>query len=92
MTETEATTIGGDALVFLAEHPDALVRFFELSGVDPAAVRAQAQDPGFLGFLLDFVRGDETLAAAFCARSGLDGARLAAARQALPGGAEPNWT
>lgn len=90
-TEREAVQIGAAALLHLAEHPDDFQRLLSLSGLDVDGVRARAQDPEFLGFVLEFLMGDEATAERFCVAEALTGERLAAARAALPGGDAPHW-
>ena len=81
-----------DALRFLAERPDDFGRFLALSGMGPDDVAARASEPEFLASLIDFLRGDEEIAAAYCAEAGLSPEQFAALRAALPGGEEVFWT
>ena len=74
------------ALAFLASEPDRLERFMELSGIDPATLRANAGDPELLAAVLDHVLGDESLLFVFCEAHGLSIEAPRAARRALPGG------
>lgn len=79
-------------LIHLAEQPDLLARFFALTGLHPADLRDRTSDPALLGAVLDFIRGDEEAASAFCASLDIDAETLARARAALPGGDVPHWT
>ncbi len=88
-TET-ALTIALKALAYIAGDSRALDRFLAQTGFDDAALRAQAEDPAFLGGVLDFVLGEEPLLVDFCADAGLDPELPARARAALPG-ATPDW-
>jgi hypothetical protein len=74
------------ALQFLAGDPARLGRFLALTGVGPAALRAEAAKPAFLAGVLDHLLGDETLLHLFAAESGTDPRDAAAARRRLPGG------
>ena len=62
------------------------------SGASEADLRAGAEDPEFLGSVLDFLLMDEAWVLAFCADTGLDTSAPMAARAALPGGAQIHWT
>ncbi len=92
MTAGEAASIGQDALIWLAGQPEALARFLNVSGLDPAEVRDRASDPEFLGFVLEFLLGSDEMILAFAAGAGLGPADPARARLALAGGDLPNWT
>jgi hypothetical protein len=71
------------ALGFLAETPDALSRFLDQSGVTPAELRARADDPHFLGGVLDFLLADDGLAEGFCAAEAIEPQILHLARHRL---------
>ena len=92
MTAEEAASIGQDALIWLAGQPEALERFLNVSGLEPALMRDRASDQEFLGFVLEFLLGSDAMVLAFAAESGLDPADPARARLALGGGELPNWT
>jgi hypothetical protein len=92
VTPAAAEALARDGLLWLAERPELLGRFLAETGCGPADLRAGAEDPGFLGALLDFLLGDEARLVAFAADLGLDPALPARARSALPGGDLPHWT
>ena len=71
------------ALGFLAETPDALARFLNLSGATPADLRDLAGDPQFLGGVLDFLLSDDDLVRHFCAKEGVDAQAVHLARHRL---------
>jgi hypothetical protein len=71
------------ALGFLAETPDGLARFLDQSGVTPAELRARADDPHFLGGLLDFLLADDAMAGRFCAAEAIEPQALHLARHRL---------
>jgi hypothetical protein len=73
------------ALTFLAEDPDRLARFLDLSGLDPGAIRASAGSPGFLSGVLDYLAGDEPLLLEFAQSQNLDPAWIETARMMLAG-------
>jgi hypothetical protein len=82
--DAEITAIS--VLAWLASDGERLTRFLSLTGVEPSQVRAVAQDPGFLGAVLDHLLNDESLLQAFAADQGVDPAAISAARKRLPGG------
>jgi hypothetical protein len=71
------------ALAFIAEEPERLRRFLDLSGLDPAKLREAAATPDFLGGILDYVSSDEALLVAFAADAGIDPAAIETARRRL---------
>jgi Protein of unknown function (DUF3572) len=73
------------ALTFLAGDPQRLGRFLALTGTGPADLRTQAGEPAFLGGVLDYLLGDETLLLAFCKEYDLPPDVAAQARRLLPG-------
>ena len=58
----------------------------------PSDLAQMAADPVFLGAVLDFVLLDDAHVLAFCSAADLPPDAPLRARQALPGGAEVNWT
>lgn len=87
-----AADLARGALIWLAGEPEALGAFLGASGLDPADLRGRAGDPEFLGFVLDFLLGDEAMLLAFCGETGTPPTAPARARALLPGGDLPNWT
>lgn len=87
-----AETQALDVLRFLAERPDDFARFLATSGQDPDDLAAMAGSGDFLAAMMDFVRSEEELAAAYCEEAGLTPEAFAALRSALPGGDETHWT
>lgn len=92
MNRDSAEILGIQALGWLAANEEYLLRFLNLTGVDASGLRARAQDPEFLGFVLDFLLGDDAVIMAFCADSGAAPETPMQARAMLPGGEMPNWT
>jgi hypothetical protein len=85
----EAEEMGIRALGFLAGDPERLGRFFEMTGLSPADIRAAAADPAFWPAMLEYLAADESLLLAFAAHEGLDPASIERARlKLLPPGAE----
>jgi len=83
MTRETAETIGLKALAFLAESPDGLARLMELSGLDPAQMRARAAEPQFLSFILSWLLGEEALLTAFCERETIGARNIHLAQHVL---------
>lgn len=86
-----AGALAARALGFLAADSERLGRFFALSGLDPADVRAAAADPGFLPSVLDYVLADEKLLVAFAEQEGLSPDHVTVARRALGGAPSEHW-
>ena len=74
-----------NALGFLASDDERLSRFLGVTGLTPQTLRKAAQDPGFLGAVLDYLVADESLLISFAANSGIDPARVADAAYRLHG-------
>ncbi len=87
-----AEAIGLQALAWLVGEDELLPVFLGASGASLTDLKAQAADPAFLAAVLDFVTMDDAWLVAFCDSAGLAYQDPMAARQALPGGALPDWT
>ena len=92
MNRDAAESLAVEALGWLAGEPDALGAFLAAAGAGPAELRARAQEPEFLGFVLDFLLQDEPLLIAFCDAAGRPYDAPMRARARLPGGEAPEWT
>ncbi len=86
MKPAQAETIALQALAFLAGDPDRLGRLLAETGLAPQDIRERAEDPAFLGGVLDVLLADEPALLAFCAEAGLEPTLPLRARHALPGG------
>ena len=73
------------ALAHIAGDETLFSRFFALSGLDQASLRARAAEPAVLGGVLDFVLGDERLVMALAQTFGVPPKAFALARRRLPG-------
>ncbi len=82
-----AEAIALRAVQFLAEEPDRLQRFLDLTGVPPDSLRARLAEPAFLAGILDHLLGDEPLLLAFADWAQVAPAEIGAARRTLAGGA-----
>jgi hypothetical protein len=73
------------ALAHIAGDETLFARFFALSGLDEAALRARAGEPAVLGGVLDFVLGDERLVVSLAESFAVSPDAFARARRKLPG-------
>jgi hypothetical protein len=92
MKAEQARAIGEAALIWLAGEPESLAAFLSASGLAPEEIRARADEPEFLGFLLDWVLGSDVTVLAFAAAAGLRPEDPLKARAVLAGGELPHWT
>jgi hypothetical protein len=80
-----ASELAIGALGFIASDPEQLSRFLALSGIDPAAIRTAAAEPGFLGGVLAYIAGNERTLLAFAAQAGIAPEAIEKARIVLAG-------
>ena len=59
-----------DMLTFLSNHPERLVRFFEVTGLTVAGLREVAGTPAFNADLISHLCSDEAMLRAFAESSG----------------------
>ncbi len=71
------------ALAFIAEDPERLGGFLAATGLEAAAIRDAARQPGFLAGVLEHMLSDENLLLAFADSAGIDPASIARARGAF---------
>jgi aminoglycoside/choline kinase family phosphotransferase len=71
------------ALNFIAEEPERLARFLDMTCIEAPQIRAAARQAGFLAGVLEHMLGDESLLIAFASNAGIDPAEVARARSAL---------
>jgi len=81
-----AEALAIQALNFLATEPARLSRFLDVTGLDPAAIRAAAAESGFLAGVLAYLGEDEALLEQFAAEAGVAPAEVDRARRLLAGG------
>ncbi len=87
-----AETLALQALAWLAAHEDLMPVFMDATGASSDDLRNGAGDPAFLGAVLDFLMMDDAWVISFCDSVRVPYDRIMLARQALPGGAQVNWT
>jgi hypothetical protein len=73
------------ALGYIASDPEQLSRFLALTGIDPGAIRAAAEEPGFLAGVLTYISGNERTLVAFATHAGVGPEEIEKARQILAG-------
>ena len=88
MQSSAAQTLALKALTHLAGDREDLLRFLNISGLEPDDLKQRAGDPELLAAVIDFLLSDEALCTGFLAAEKIDPKTLHAARRALPGAAE----
>lgn len=91
-TRESAEVLALQVLGWLAGHNELLPVFLRSSGASEADLRNGAQDPIFLGSVLDFVMMDDAWVVEVCDQINVPYDTVFQARQALPGGEQVNWT
>jgi len=79
----EAESLAIQALTFIAEEPERLSRFLDMTGIPIGQIRDAARERGFLAGVLEHMLTDENLLIAFASQSGIDPADVARAHGAL---------
>lgn len=84
-TPDQAATIALKALAYLADFEQELHRFLDLSGASAATLKARADEPEFLGAVLDFMLTHEELLVGFCDATSITARDVHMARYVLVG-------
>lgn len=84
----DATAIGLRALAWTLSDPDRAQRLLDVTGLDPAHLRARAGEPAVLGAVLGFLEGWQPDLMACAEELGVGPERLVAAHHELEG---PSW-
>ena len=92
LSQETAVVIGLKALTWLAGNDTLLPVFLGSTGAGADDVRARAEDPDFLGSVLDFILMDDAWVLEFAQAQHVNPAEVGPARQALPGGESVHWT
>jgi len=58
-------------LTFLAEHPEELMAFMQVAGLDPDALRDAVGTPDLQHGLIDYFAANEPILLALCANAGI---------------------
>lgn len=92
MNPERAEHIAISALSWLAGNDELLPLFLGSSGASADDIRAQAENPAFLGSVLEFLTMDDDWVVAFCDANTLKYEDPLMARYALPGAQVVHWT
>ncbi len=92
MNAEAAELLAINALGWLAAQEDLLGVFLGSSGASVDDLKTQAQNPEFLGAVLDFLTMDDAWVVAFCDTQHISYDTPLIARQSLPGGGQMHWT
>jgi len=92
MDQKQAEVRALSVLGWLVSNEELLPIFLGATGASETDLRARAGESEFLGSVLDFVMMDDAWVMGYCDGQGLPYETLMRARQALPGGADVNWT
>lgn len=92
MTPEQAQTIGLQALAWLVGNDDLCPTFMGATGSSVDDLRGRANDPEFLGSVLEFLTMDDVWVMAFCDTIALAYDQPLRARYALPGAQDMHWT
>lgn len=92
MNSERAEHIAFLALTWLSTNEDLLPLFLGASGADVAGLEASAENPAFLGSVLEFLTMDDAWVIAFCDANGLKYEDPLAARYSLPDAQAVHWT
>lgn len=66
-----ASELADACLAFLAEHPEELMAFMQVAGLDPVALRRSVGSPDLQRGLVDYFAANEPILLAFCANAGI---------------------
>ena len=84
----EGTTIALQLIAFLAADDEGMECFTSLSGMSLDDMKEGAENPVFLGFMLDYALQDEALILAFAENQQISPQTLALVRRQLPGASD----
>lgn len=92
MDEAAAQTIAVQTLGWLAADDELWDVFLGSSGAQIEDIKTSAQNPEFLGSVLDFIMMDDAWVMRACGALSMPNETLMRARQSLPGGQDRSWT
>ncbi len=92
MNQDGAEALALQALAYIIAESTLCGRFLDLTGMNPADVRASVSDTAFLGAVLEFLLAHEPSLLEFCTASDIDPQLPARARVLLMGNAAPDWS
>jgi hypothetical protein len=92
MKQESAQVLALQALEWLAGEEELFATFLGATGASAADLADRAEDEEFLGAILDFLLMNDDWVIAFCDARGMPYTAPMAARVALAGGQQENWT
>ncbi len=92
LTQESAELLAIEALSWVASEDDLLPTFLGVTGASVDDLRQRATDTDFLVSVLDFLMMNDAWVTAFCDSANYTYDLPIRARNALPGGAQVNWT
>ncbi len=92
MTPEHAEHIAISVLTWLATNEELLPLFLGASGASPDDISGQAENPAFLGSVLEFLTMDDAWVVAFCDANGHKYEEPLNARYSLTGAEMVHWT
>ena len=90
--QESAETLALQVLSWLLGRPDLIGVFLNACGAGQGDLADLAENPVFLGAVLDFLTEDDARVMAFCDQAGLPYTQPMQARLALPGAQHQHWT
>ena len=84
-TTSDSNVIALQLMAFIASSEERLERFSALSGIGLFEMQTGAQDPVFLGFMLDYALQEEALILEFAQNHEISPQTLVNARRNFPG-------
>lgn len=92
LQQESAETIALQCLAWLTAHDELLPVFLGATGASGSELKENAQNPEFLGSVLDFLLMNDAWVIEFSEAHGMANETPMHARMALPGGVQVNWT
>ena len=92
MNPERAEQIAISALAWLATNEDLLPLFLGASGANADDLRGSAENPAFLGSVLEFLTMDDAWVVQFCDANAVKYEEPLMARYSLPGAEMVHWT
>lgn len=87
----EAEELAVAALLFIANDPELMPRFLNITGINAEDIRQAAATEGFLAGVLQFIMAHEPTLMAFSNQSGYLPQLVGESVNFLPGGEQPIW-
>lgn len=92
MNQDAAEALALQALTYIIGESTVCGRFLELTGMNPAGLRASVSDTAFLGAVLEFLLAHEPSLMEFCSAFNVEPHLPARAHVQLLGDRAPDWS